>query len=124
MLVKEIIRLLHSFPCSFINSEFEFIAHRGINSWFNMKNIQDAEELKYKVLEWFSRPAHKGEYYSKAAKLQEVYDYHLTSINKFLGTNFTTADIALVYQKLGNGVNRSLCKKFVDSGYDLSVLKE
>ena len=28
----------------------------------------------------------------------------------------------IIYTKLGNDVNRPLCEKFIDSGYDMNIL--
>ena len=47
----------------------------------------------------------------------------LNGINGFLGTDFTEDDIAIIYQKLGNRVRHSLTEEFVNSGYDMTVLK-
>lgn len=74
------------------------------------------EELKLKVLEWLSRPAHKE-------GNDTVRKWYLDGINNFLGTNFTNEDIELIYCKLGNAINRELTKKFVESNYDMGVLK-
>ena len=46
----------------------------------------------------------------------------LDGINKYLGTNFDFEDMDIIYTKLGNDVNRPLCEKFVDSGYDMNIL--
>lgn len=32
-------------------------------------------------------------------------------------------DIAIIYQKLGNRVRHSLTEEFINSGYDMAVLK-
>ena len=74
------------------------------------------EELKLKVLEWLSRAAHKE-------GNDTVRKWYLDGINKFLGTNFTNEDIELIYCKLGNAINRELTKRFVESNYNLEVLK-
>ena len=46
----------------------------------------------------------------------------LDGINKYLGTNFDFEDMGIIYTKLGNDVNRPLCEKFVDSGYDMNII--
>ena len=53
----------------------------------------------------------------------------LSGINLFL--DLTTAEkeltaegFELIYKTIGDGVNRELCEKFIESGCDLTVLKE
>ena len=129
-----VVKLRKAFPYGFVNESGEFIALRFyrnvfVNSYFNLANVQSELELKCKVLEWLSRPAFKGftycgQHWKQRQIGQEIYEYHLDGINEFLGTDFCVDDIELIYLKLGNNVNRPLCIKFIERGYDLSVLKE
>lgn len=48
----------------------------------------------------------------------------LGGINTYLGTDFSEDDMAIIYQMLGNRVRHSLTVKFVNSGYDMSVLMD
>lgn len=146
---KEIIKLQSIFEDSFINDELEFIAihyiylqsiygeyttinnkrirvpKRGIfvNLYFLVENIQTKDEVKCKVLEYFSRPAHKTMYGSETTD-DLIHQYILDCINQYLNTDFDEDDISLIYTRLGNGVNRPLALKFIESGYDLKVLKQ
>lgn len=74
------------------------------------------DELKLKVLEWLSRSAHKE-------GNDAVRKWYLDGINKFLGTYFTNEDMELIYCNLGNAINRELTKKFIESNYDMGILK-
>jgi len=104
------------FPQSFINSRDEFIVLPRINSYFILHNIENELELKCKVLEWVSRPSHKG-------GTNHSHKYHRDGLNKFLGTNFNKDDLSEIYTHLGNNCNRSLCIKFIESNYDMEVLE-
>ncbi len=127
-------KLKECFPCCFINRNNEFIGlfeykKHIVNSYFRLDNVANDLELKCKVLEYFSRPAFKGftfadQHYKERQIGEEVYKYHLDGINAFLGTNFDTEDIEEIYCRLGNGINRKLCIKFIESKYDFRVLKE
>ena len=127
-------KLKECFPYSFINHKLEFIClweykKHIVNSYFILDNVLNELELKCKILEYLSRPSFKGftyadQPYRERQIGEEVYKYHLDGVNAFLGTNFSTEDIELVYCRLGNGVNRRLCIKFIESNYDLRVLKE
>lgn len=81
-------------------------------TWF----IYDDKNMACKVLEWLSRPVLKE-------GNEETRKWYLDGINKYLGTNFTHEDIDEIYCKLGNEVNRALTVKFIDSNYDIEVLK-
>lgn len=103
------LKLLKSFPKSFINHLGEFIGSLKENPYFCLADCKNELDVKCKVLEWFSRPACKNK-------------YMLDGINRFLETDFSFEDMELIYQELGNGVNRNLTLKFIKSGYDLNVL--
>lgn len=85
----------------------------------DLKKDLAEEEAKGKaaVLEDCSRNAFKG----CSGKLR---DEHLDGINKLLETKFTKADMELIYTYLGNGIQHDLCLRFVESCYDLEVLRE
>lgn len=146
---KEIIKLQSIFEDSFINDELEFIAihyiylqsiygeyttinnkrirvpKRGVfvNLYFLIDNIETKDEVKCKILEYFSRPAHKTMYGSENTD-NLIHQYILDCINQYLNTNFTEEDMNLIYTRLGNGIKRTLTLKFIESGYDLNILKE
>lgn len=95
-------------------------APRRLTKWVNCNHQAYfryiEEELKLKVLEWLSRSAHKE-------GNDAVRKWYLDGINKFLGTDFTHQDMELIYCNLGNAINRELTKKFVESNYNMGVLK-
>ncbi|HFR3976470.1 TPA: hypothetical protein ACHVI3_000566 [Streptococcus suis] len=46
------------------------------------------------------------------------------SLNHYLGTLFSNEGMALIYQRLGNGINPELTYRFIDNGFDLEVLND
>lgn len=124
-MINEIaLKLLGSFPRSFINCHGEFIAHEKANEYFKLNICADEEEVKCKALEWLSRGAYKTELYRAKKKNEEFHVFMLNGINTFLGTSFTHEDMEIVYTYLGNNVNRKKCLEFIRSGYDMNLLKE
>ena len=116
-------RLLQAFPDSFINPRNEFIAHRDSNSYFRLEDCESELDVKCKVLEWLSRAAFKTLPYRTPRKNWKFHCFMLDGINSFLGTEFSEQDIELIYQRLGNRVRHELTVKFVESGYDMSLLE-
>lgn len=116
-------KLAHAFPKSFINANLEFIAHREANEWFRLEDCETEFDVKCKVLEWLSRGAYKTEPFYDYNKNERFHEFMLNGINVFLGTNFTEEDIAVIYQELGNRVRHELTEKFIESGYDMAILK-
>ena len=117
------LKLLKSFPGSFISDNGEFIPERSGVACFNLANCESSGEIKCKVLEWCSRAAFKSEPYQTVKKNRELHSFMLKGINSFLDTDFLEEDMELIYTKLGNNCNRPLCEKFVMSGYDMEVLE-
>ena len=124
MIISTVLKLMRSFPGSFLNQYGEFIAHREANKYFQLSKCKDDLEIKCKVLEWLSRAACKTEPYKSKKKNEEFNDFMLRGINKFLGTDFDKCSMRTIYQELGNQVNRELTIKFINSGYDMAVLQE
>ena len=116
-------KLARAFPDSFINTSLEFIAHPKANEYFRLEDCENEFDVKCKVLEWLSRGAHKTCPFNTNLKNERFHNFMLNCINDFLGTDFTTEDMAIIYQKLGNRVRHSLTEEFVNSGYNMKILK-
>lgn len=106
-----------AFPAAFVNMYNELILIPKANTYIMLNQVRDEQDFKAAVLEDCSRNAFKG----CSGKLR---DEHLDGINKLLDTKFTKADMELIYTYLGNGIQHDLCLRFVESGYDLEVLRE
>ena len=122
MIDNVVMKLMRCFSGSFLTDCGEIVVHSKANEYFNIQKCADELEVKCKVLEWFSRAAYKTAPYTQAKKNNEFHDFMRNGINSFLETNFTKEDMAKIYQELGNQVNRDLTIKFINSGYDMSVL--
>jgi hypothetical protein len=116
--IKEILkRTKKTFPKSFINEANELILEPKNNIYFRLEDVKNELEFKCKLIAWVSRPISKGLSASWSKKV-------LMNFNELLGTNFTKEEMREVYTYLGNDVNNSLCIKFIESKYDLSLLKK
>lgn len=117
------LKLLKSFPKSFINNNGEFIGDKLSTGYFSLKGNLTDLEIKCKVLEWLSRAAFKSQPYRLEKYNQKVHEFYLKGINDFLGTSFTESEMELIYTKLGNNIRRQLCIEFVESGFKMEVLR-
>ena len=116
-------KLLRAFPKSFINHNLEFIAEPRTNQYLILENCDDFS-IKCRVLETLSRAASFALPY-KTTKRNETYNAEMRKcINAFLETEFTKEDMELIYEVLGNGVRHQLTVDFVESGYDMALLRE
>lgn len=106
-----------AFPKFFINHNLEVIVHPRRNTYFLLKGVETERDVIAKILEWLSREAAKSVY-------KESQKYHLHGINDFLGTNFSRDDMMQIYTYLGNCCNHKKTLRFIESGYDMSVLTE
>ena len=116
--------LIRCFPNSFINYMGEFVAHRYANEYFNLDNCETEEDVKQKILSWFSRGAHKTEPYRTNKANNEYHNFMLNGINTYLNTNFTKDDISRIYTYFGNDCNKDMCYEFVKSNYDMKIIEE
>ncbi|MEW9183284.1 hypothetical protein ACFVV6_11990 [Bacillus mycoides] len=104
------------FPKAFVNSSNELIFDPKSNLYFRLEDVENDLDFICKMFAWLSRPISKGLSDYKSRKI-------LKSFNQLLGTSFTKKEMLLIYNRLGNDVNRKLCMKFIESNYDLSLLK-
>ena len=112
---KELQKLMELFPMSFINRRMELILVPKENIYFLLDDVKTPKDLNRKVISWVSRPSCKD----TSKKIQQVC---LSAVNAFLGTSFTQEEMMIIYTKCGNDCNRERTERFIDSGYDLSVL--
>lgn len=112
------------FPNSVINHNGELIAHIKSNTYLILRDCNSKEDVKCKVLEWLSGPAHKAEPYNTKRSNDKFHRFILSGVNQFLETDFTEKDMEQIYTYLGNRCNHAKTLKFIESGYDMSVLKD
>ncbi len=123
-----ILWFMRLFPGSFINSSNELILDRDSNTYFGLSSITSLTTLRCKIIEQISRAASKSEPYGNRSKKSIEKNIAFQTrmregINQYLGTKFTQEEWLYIYTYLGNGINRPLCEKFVDSGYDINVIR-
>ncbi|EJW14436.1 hypothetical protein M5X00_29900 [Paenibacillus alvei] len=102
-------------PEAFINSSHELIIEPEYNIYLGLNRIESELDLKMKVLSWLSRPSCKG--VSKKVKL-----LIRGVVNDSLCTDFSEDEMREIYTYLGNDCNRNMSIKFIESGFDISVL--
>ena len=117
-------KLYRAFPGSKIHYNGEFIANGPANSYFVLHNCETELDVKCKVLEWLSRDAFKSEPFQSTAKNLQLHETMLNGINEFLETQFTYDDMEIIYTYLGNCCNHARTLRFIESGYDVSMLEE
>lgn len=122
---NEVLAKLHlAFPGSMINRNGEFIANVPANAYFILYDCETELDIKCKVLEWLSRPAYKSEPFNSAIKNARLHETMLNGINVYLDTNFSSEDMEIIYTYLGNRCNHPRTLRFIESGYDVSMLEE
>lgn len=112
---KMIEKALGVFPNSFINQSNEIILEPKNNVYFRLEDVDTDLDFKCKMFAWVSRPIAKGLSNHWSSKV-------LRSFNELMDTSFTKKDMYIIYDRLGNDVNRELTLRFIESGYDLTIL--
>lgn len=116
-------KLEKAFPNGFVNLDGEFIANKRTNLYFNLFSCETETDVKCKILEWFSRDAFKTMPYHSDYHNRKYHEWVLKGINVFFDRLFTEQDMEDIYCVLGNGINHNLAVKFVESGYDMALLR-
>lgn len=116
--------LMKLFNGSFINSHNELILVPKTNLYFRLEDIETLLDLKCKVIAWCSRHACKTMAYRVNWRNEKYQTEVRLRINNFLGVKFDKEQWMFIYTYLGNDIRRKLCERFIESGYDLSVIKK
>lgn len=122
-MTDEIFNVAKCFPDSFINSNGELIISVKGNVYFIATDCTTKEDIICKLLEWCSRPLAKGEPFNSDKRNIEWRNSLICGLNEYLGTDFTQEDMYLIYEKLGNRVNHDLTLRFIESRYDLDLIR-
>ena len=122
-----LIKMMSAFPHSFIKyfrcSGFEIMLDEKNVLWFSLEEIESDIELKRRFISVVSR-CYKTEPYRNSKRNVEWQQKYISAFNMVLGTKFNDDEIAYIYTYLGNGCNKLIAIKFIESGYDLNVLKQ
>ena len=122
-MIDEIFKVMKHFNGSYINQCGELIISNRGNVYFTATNCETKEDIICKLLEWCSRPIAKGVPYATNKRNIEWRNSLLCGYNNYLGTNFSLDDMYWIYDKLGNAVNHELTIKFIQSNFDLSLVR-
>mgnify|MGYP003372777374 CR=1 FL=1 len=121
-MIDEVFNVMKCFPGSYLNPFGDLILSEKGNVYFIAKGCKTKRDIVCKLLERCSRAIAKGEPYRSEKRNIEWRETLLVGYNKYLQTNFTLEDMYWIYDRLGNAVNHELTLKFINSGFDLSLL--
>jgi hypothetical protein len=122
-----LIKIMSAFPHSFIKyfeyGGFEMILDEKNVFCFSLEEIESDIELKRRFISIVSR-CYKTQPYRTFKSNIEYQQKYISAFNKALGTKFNIYELEDIYTYLGNGCNKPIAIKFIESGYDLNILKQ
>ena len=110
-------------PCDlkcFINNHNELIVSPELNAYFRLEDLETELDFKCKVLEWLSFHVADNHWFDHDIERINLENF----INYILETNFSHDDFQYIYSRLGNRVNHKLTIDFIESNYDMNLLKK
>lgn len=123
-ILGELKALMDCFPGSYINHNLELILIPRTNTYFQIEDCKDKRDIIAKLLMWCSRTIVKGQPFRSENRNNAFRKLVKRSLNNYLGILFSNEGMALIYQRLGSGINPELTYRFIDSGFDLEVLND
>ena len=121
-LMNELKELLGLFTGSYINANMEVILIPKTNTYFSLEGVESRRDIIAKLLMWCSRTIVKGQPFKSEKRNYLFKEIIKEDLNYYLGTLFSDEDMALIYQRLGNGINPELTYRFIDIGFDMEEL--
>ena len=119
--VLELKKLLNCFPESYINRNLEVILIPKTNTYFSLVGCSTKRDIIAKVLMWCTRDISKVRPYSQQKRNIRFYVENKERLEKYVGKNI---DVNVIYHRLGNGINKELTYRFIDSDFDMDLLYE
>lgn len=117
--VLELQKLLNCFPDSYINRNLEVILIPKTNTYFSLVGCGTKRDIIAKVLMWCTRDIDKCEPYQQRKRNIDFYVDNRDRLRKYLGADI---NVHVVYDRLGNGINKELTHRFIESGFDMNLL--
>lgn len=116
---EELKKLMSYFPDSFINRQLELILIPKTNTFFSLRDCLTKNDVISKVLMWCTRDIGEGEPYQQRKRNIDFYVDNCNRLIKYLGSYI---NVHVVYNRLGNGINKELTHRFIESGFDMNLL--
>ena len=117
--VLELKKLLNCFPDSYINRNLEVILIPKTNTYFSLVGCGTKRDIIAKVLMWCTRDIAKSRPYRQQKRNTAFYVDNRDRLRKYLGADI---NVHVVYDRLGNGINKELTHRFIESGFDMNLL--
>lgn len=124
MLTQDVRDFMSLFKGAFVNKYDELILDNKTNMYFRIEKIETRFDLYGKIISACSRHACKTEPYRREYLNEEYQKGVRDKLNAFLKVNFTAEEWLLIYTYLGNGCNSNICDKFIESNFDIQVIKD
>lgn len=117
--VSELKKLLNCFSESYINRNLEVILIPKTNTYFSLIGCGTKRDIITKVLMWCTRDIAEARPYQQQKRNIDFYVDNRMRLEKYLGAGI---NVDVIYQCLGNGINKELADKFIDSGFNMEIL--
>lgn len=121
---KTLTQIISAFGYSTINSKLELILIKDTGAYINLNEVCTEIDLKRLCLVAVCRDCFKTSRYHYKKLNDDFHNDNLRKLNEALGTNFTKANMEIIYQHFGNFINQDLATSFVVSGYNMNIFKE
>ena len=116
---EELKKLMNCFSDSYINRQLEFILIPKTNTYFRLEGCLTREDVISKVLMWCTRDIANAAPYVQAKRNIDFYVDNKERLEKYLGAS---VNVDIIYHCLGNGINPTLTKEFINSGFSMNLL--
>lgn len=116
---EELKKLMNCFSDSYINRQLELILIPKTNTYFRLEGCLTREDVISKVLMWCTRDIANAAPYVQVKRNIDFYVDNKERLEKYLGAS---VNVDIIYHCLGNGINPTLTKEFINSGFSMNLL--
>lgn len=116
---EELKKLMNCFPDAYISRQLEFILIPKTNTYFRLEGCLTREDVISKVLMWCTGDIANAKPYVQMKRNIDFYVNNRERLEKYLGAS---VNVDIIYQCLGNGINPTLTKEFINSGFSMELL--
>ena len=116
---EELKKLINCFPDAYINRQLEFVLIPKTNTYFHLEGCLTREDVISKVLMWCTRDIANAAPYVQTKRNIDFYVKNKERLEKYLGASI---NVDVIYHCLGSGINPTLTKEFINSGFSMNLL--
>lgn len=128
---QEALRILRTFEGAYIRGTeysygLELVLDEEVNAYFSLEKCDTKKDFIINIVTHFPFICCKAKKFTDPAKNKKWWNKNIRNFRKYIGKNFSSKDINLIYKTLGevrSDETKELTEKFIENDFKLDILR-